>query len=324
MTAPHDVVVVGGGAAGLAAATWLGRYRRDTLLVDSGDYRAKHVERSHGYLARDPQDPMEFLATAREQLAQYPTVRRIGGEVTSLRRTAEGFVASFADGTAHAALRVVLATGVRDAFPALENFAEHYGASAFHCPACDGYDAQDRDVVAYGWDERLVGFATSLLDWARSVTVLTDGHRFAGDDACRTVLDRHGVPVVETVAVRMLGPRGDLRGVELADGCVVDASLLFFSVAHQPRAELAGQVGCVLDDEGHVEIDIDGRTSVPGVFAAGDVAPGLQLVQVAAAQGTAAGIAAARSLFGEAGSPRSPRPAPDAPAEVADTAAGTP
>lgn len=314
---PRDVVVIGGGPAGLAAATWLARYRRDVVVVDSGDYRARHVASSHGYLARDPQTPLEFLDTAREQLLRYRTVTFVRGSVVAARRADDGtFRLRLESGDELAAMRVVLATGVIDACPDLEGFDEHYGASAFHCPACDGHEAEDRDVVAYGWDERLVGFAASLLNWARSVTVLTSGRSFAGDDACRGVLSRHDIELVETPAVRLVGERGALEGVELEDGRVVPASLFFFSVAHSPRVALAEALGCAIDEDGYVAIDESGRTTVDGVFAAGDVVPGLQLVQVAAAQGTAAGVAAALSLQGEQGSPLSPAPAPDASGEV--------
>jgi thioredoxin reductase len=317
MTTVRDCVVIGGGPAGLAAATWLARYRRDVVVVDSRDYRAKDVERSHGYLARDPQRPVEFLQTAREQLLAYRTVSYLTTTVAAAERIDDGtFLVRLADGSELAALRLVLATGVVDACPDLEGFADHYGASAFHCPACDGHEAEDRDVVAYGWDERLVGFASSLLNWARSVTVLTSGRSFDGDNACRLVLGRHDIEVVETPAVRLLGPRGQLEGVELADGRIIPASLFFFSVDHQPRVELARGLGCRIDDDGYVQVDDAGRTSVAGVFAAGDVVPGLQLVQVAAAKGVAAGVGAALSLQGEAGSPLSPSPAADAPGEV--------
>jgi len=320
MTEPvHDVVVVGGGPAGLAAATWLGRYRRDTVVVDSGSYRAAQVQHSHGYLGRDPQDPMDLLETARTQLTAYSTVTVRRGRITEARRDGDRFVLTCDDESTLTALRLVLATGVADACPDIDGFDEHYGASAFHCPACDGFDAQGCDVVAYGWDERLVGFAASLLDWARSVTVLTSGRRFDGDDACLDVLRRHDIELVETPAVRMIGSRGQLEGVELADGRVVPASLFFFSVDHQPRTDLPQALGCRLDDDGYVEVDGEGRTSCPGVYAAGDITSGLQLVQIAAAKGVVAGVAAALSLHGESGSPLSPPPAPDAPGEVAAT-----
>jgi thioredoxin reductase len=314
----HDAVVVGGGPAGLAAATWLARFRRDVVVVDGGDYRAARVEHSHGYLGRDPQSPLDLIQTARAQLAGYRTATYMSDRVIAGRRDpADGsFHLECASGSTLQALRVVLATGVADTCPELAGFDEHYGASAFHCPACDGYDAEGRDVVAYGWDERLVGFATSLLNWARSVTVLTSGHRFAGDQACLDVLRRHDVEVIETPAKALVGRRGELRGIELEDGRCVPTSLFFFSVAHQPRTDLAEALGCGIDDDGYVVVDANGATTVEHVFAAGDLTPGLQLVQVAAAQGTAAGVAAALSLQGEPGSPLSPPPAPDAPGEV--------
>ena len=313
----HDAVVVGGSPAGLAAATWLARFRRDVVVVDGGDYRAAQVEHSHGYLGRDPQAPLDLIETARKQLSGYRTATYLADRVVEARREDDGsFRLECADGGTLRALRVVLATGVADTCPDLDGFAEHYGSSAFHCPACDGYDAEDRDVVAYGWDERLVGFATSLLNWARSVTVLTSGHRFAGDQACLDVLDRHGVDIVATPAVGLVGRRGDLRGVELADGRCIPTSLLFFSVAHRPRTEIGRSLGCAIGEEGYFVVDGNGQTTCEHVYAAGDVTPGLQLVQVAAASGTTAGVAAALSLQGEPGSPLSPPAAPDAPGEI--------
>jgi thioredoxin reductase len=209
--------------------------------------------------------------------------------------------------------RLVLATGVRDESPPVSGFHEHYGASVFHCSACDGYEARDRDVVALGWDEHLVGFAATLLNWARSVTVVTAGRTFRGDEACRRQLAELGIELIEDEAASLAGTRGDLRCVVLGSGRELPTSLVFFSVAHHPRTELAVSLGCELDDDGCVAIDDCGRTSVPGVFAAGDLVPGLQLVQVAAAQGAVAGVAAAQSFHGETGAPTSPEPAPDVP-----------
>ena len=311
MTEEVDAVVVGGGAAGLAAATWLARYRRSVLVVDGGDHRAAAVERSHGYLGRDPQAPMDLLERGREEVLAYPTAEVRSGSVSAVTRRPDGMLSVDVDGVPVLAHRVVLACGVVDALPAVDGIREHYGASAFHCPACDGYEARDRDVVALGWDARLVGFATTLLNWASSVTVVTNGLRFQGDEECRTVLAGNGVELLEQDAVELLGRRGDLTGVRLQSGRVVPASLLFFSVAHRPRTELAAALGCALDDDGYVVVDDAGRTSVEGVYAAGDLTPGLQLVQVAAASGTVAGVGCAQSFFGSEGAPTSPTPAPD-------------
>ena len=296
-----DAVVVGGGPSGLAAASWLARYRRSVVVLDSQVYRNATVELSHGYLGRDPQVPAELRAKGREEVLAYPTAQLRVAEASVVRQRADGLFEVGEDLLAH---RLVLAQGVQDTFPAVEGFFEHYGASVFHCPACDGYEARDRHVVALGWDPHLVGFAATLQNWARSVTVVTDGRPFDGDS-----LHDQGIEVLERDAVRLLGDRGDLRGLELDGGQVVPCSLVLFSVAHQPRVELAVQLGCDLDDEGYVAIDAQGQTSVEGVYAAGDLVPGLQLSLVAAASGVVAGVAAAQSLFGLPGAPASPRPA---------------
>ena len=302
-----DAVVVGGGPSGLAAASWLGRYRRSVVVLDSQEYRSAKVERSHGYLGRDPQKPLELLEKARGEVLAYPTVeirQRAAGAVV---RREDGLFEVDDDLLAH---RLVLACGVKDAFPAVEGFDEHYGASVFHCPSCDGYEARDRHVIALGWDRHLVGFAETLKNWAASVTVVTNGVRFQGDDECRAELAEHEIELLERGAVRFVGVRGNLTGLELDGGQLLTASMVLFSVAHQPRVDLALSLGCALDDDGYVAVDEKGLTSVDGVYAAGDLTPGLQLVSVAAASGVVAGVACAHSFFGEQGAPTSPEPAP--------------
>ena len=302
-----DVVVVGGGPAGLAAASWLGRYRRSVVVLDSQEYRSGQVERSHGYLGRDPQKPTELLERGREEVLAYPTVQIRQRRAQSLTRREDGLFEVDDDLLAH---RLVLACGVKDVFPDVEGFDEHYGASVFHCPSCDGYEARDRHVVALGWDPHLVGFAETLKNWATSVTVVTNGIRFQGDDSCRTELARHEIDLLERNAVRFLGSRGELKGVELDGGECLDASMVLFSVAHEPRVDLGTSLGCELDEEGYLAVNSKGLTSVPGVYAAGDCTPGLQLVSVAAASGVVAGVACAHSFFGQQGAPTSPDPAP--------------
>lgn len=184
-----------------------------------------------------------------------------------------------------------------DQFPDVENFFTHYGAGAFHCPACDGYEARGKDIVVLGWGEHVPGFVRGLFTWARSVALVTDGPDLEIGRAQMDRLASEGVKVLSGEAVQLVGERGDLRGVKLRSGDVVECQMAFFSIAHHPRNSLARELGCDLDDEGYVVTDKHGRTSVDGVFAAGDCSPGYHLVQVAAAQGAAAGIGCARSLM---------------------------
>lgn len=307
--------MVGGGPAGLSAATWLARHRRRVFVLDGGEYRNELVERTHGYLGRDDTDPKDLLDRARAELAAYPTAELGRGQATRATPTGEHFTIETDNGPLRTR-RVVLATGVVDLFPEADGFFDHYGASVFHCPTCDGYEARDRHVVVLGWSEAVAGYALTLLDWAADVTIVTDGSRFEGGDTRRAALDRHGVAVVEDDAVAFLGVRGDLRGVRLSRGDVLPCDIAFFSIGHRPRNDLAVQLGCKLVDEGCVIVDDECRTSVPGVYAAGDLTPGLQLVQVAAAKGAIAGVSCAISLRGEPAAPGAPEPGPDVDAEL--------
>jgi thioredoxin reductase len=310
------VVVLGGGPAGLSAATWAARYRRSVLVVDSKEYRNRWVERSHGYLGSDPSNPMDLLERARADLARYPEICFCEGKATAARREPDGRFVVTVDGAEYPGLRLILAMGVVDEFPEVDGFFDHYGTSVFHCTTCDGYEAQGRSVVILGWGEQVVSFAVGLLEWADRLTVVTEGHPLEGDERHRALLARHGIGLVEDDAVALVGERGALRGVRLAGGDQLDADLVFFSIAHRPRLELARQVGCEVDDDGCLIVDRDGLTAVPGCYAAGDITPGFQLAPVAVGKGAAAGVACAISLQGQEGSPSSPPPAPNPEAEL--------
>jgi len=313
----HDVIVVGGGPAGLAAATWLGRYRRSVLVLDGGPPRSWSTETTHGYLGSDAVSPAELLDQARTDLAAYPTTSRRESRATTAQAQAGGrFVVTTDGGAELVARRLVLATGVTDELPAVPGMTEHYGASAFHCPTCDGYEARDRRVVVLGWGAQVAGVALELLDWAREVTVVTAGRAFEGEEPHRQALERHGIEVVEEEATGLIGPRHDLQAVSLFDDRELACDLVFFSIAHHPQTDLAGALGCELTDEGCLKVDDCGRTSVDGVFGAGDVTPGIQLVQVAAAKGVVAGVTCALSLAGERRATDAPTPGPDAESEV--------
>lgn len=301
LSAEFDVAVVGGGPAGLAAATWLGRYRCSALVLDSGEYRNRWVENVHGYLGEDPANPDELRARVHKDLAQYPNVQVENLRVESISIDGDSFELQAGDRTLRAK-RVILATGTRDEFPEVEGFFEHYGSEVFHCPLCDGYEGRGKDVAVFGWDESVAGFAMRMLNWAASVTVVTHGCRLTEDRSLCDRLETKGIEVVDDDPVELLGSRGELRGVKLTNGRVLDCNLLFFSLPERPVNALAEQLGCRLDAKGHVEVDKDGLTSVKGVYAAGDLTPGEQLVQVAAAEGAIAAAACAESLvFGDGG-----------------------
>ncbi|HEV3497980.1 MAG TPA: NAD(P)/FAD-dependent oxidoreductase [Actinomycetes bacterium] len=310
------MLVVGGGPAGLSAATWAARYRRSVLVIDSGEYRNRWAAESHGYLGTDPGNPMDLLRQARADLDRYPEVAFCEGRATAVRRDDDGRFVVTVEGKDYAGLRLILAVGVADEFPEVGGFFDHYGKDVFHCASCDGYQAQGRRLVILGWGPQVVAFTVGLLDWADSLTIVTEGRPLEGDERHREVLARHGIGLVEDDAVELIGEPGALRGVRLAGGDTLDADMVFFSIAHRPRLELAEQLGCATDESDCLCVDRDGHTSVDGCYAAGDITPGFQLVPLAVGKGAAAGVAAAVSLQGEEGAPTSPPPAPDATSEL--------
>lgn len=315
----YDAIVIGGGPAGVTAAGWLGRYRRRTLLVDSGQYRNRWVEEIHGFYANDPTDPQRLRRQAHRDLEQYDQVEVTSGHVSDATRLEDGGFEITVDARPVRARRLVLATGVRDVFPDVAGFFEFYGSDVFHCPTCDGFDARGRCVAVFGWEAHVAGFAVELLDWADEIRIITNGRPLEIDDDQRRWLADHGIEVVDDEVVELLGTRGDLRGARLASGDRTHCTMGFFSIQHRPVTHLAKQLGCELDEEGHVRVSHEGKTSVAGVYAAGDLTGGMQLVGLAVGEGTQAGVSCAKSFHGEPPVQATPTPAPPAEDAVRNT-----
>ncbi len=312
----EDVVVIGGGPAGLAAALWLGRYRRRTLVIDAGEGRNRFANAAHGYLGHDGWNPEKIRDTARADVDRYDSVRRMDSNVQAISRENEGFRVVTDDGE-FVARRLMLANGVEDVTPDIPGFMELYGVHIFHCACCDGFESSDQDVLAIGWGEHAAGFALDLLEWGARVTLVTNGQEFEGNRACEVALHRHGIEVIEERVVDLSVEDGHMTEARLESGRTVPATRAFFSIKHEPRNQLAVSLGCKVDEMGYVEVGPHGETSVDHVYAAGDLTPGEQLVQTAAAQGAVAGIACAMSLRGSsAAAPDVPNPGPDPEAEL--------
>jgi thioredoxin reductase len=306
----EDVVVCGGGPAGLAAALWLGRYRRQVLVVDGGRQRNLASERSHGYLTRDGIEPDQLIAAAREDADAYPTVRFLQAHAEGASLSSSGFSVR-TESELVEAQRVILATGVTDEFPAIPGFERLYGRHIFHCSCCDGYESSGLEVLAIGWGEHVAGYALDLLEWGAKVRVVTNGNTFLGDEVCKVAMERHHIELIEETVEEFQIEDEAMTGVRLGSGRELSAQRAFFSIAHHPRNDLARELGCAIAELGYVEVGPHGETSVEGVYAAGDLTPGEQLVQVAAAEGAIAGIACAMSLRGIETPSAAPDPGPD-------------
>jgi len=218
MSIDTDVAIVGGGPAGLSAATWLARHRRSAVVVDSSEYRNRWVDSSHGYLGNDPTSPDELRAAAHRDLARYDSVRVVADRVTTVTADGDAFTVQLQQAGRMTFSRLILATGVADQFPSVSRFFDHYGRSVFHCPSCDGYETRGEPVVVIGWSPDIAGFAAGLLEWASSVTVVTDRRRFEGDSRHRRHLGDLGVAVLTDEVIAANGARYRRSGCATA-GC---------------------------------------------------------------------------------------------------------
>jgi thioredoxin reductase len=298
---PFDCVVVGGGAAGLSAALVLGRARRRTLLVDAGEQSNRPSPGNGGLLGHDGRPPAELYALGRRELAAYPSVTVLDGEVVRASGEQDAFALELADGTAVTARRIVLATGMAYRHRALDGAEERWGRSVFHCPFCHGWEHRDQPLCAL--DRVATGVLRGLLlrMWSDDVTLLTDGPaRLAPDERERLALA--GVAVDERPVAALRGPGEELDAVVFADGSERACGGLLVAVSLHQRSPLAAQLGVTLQAPGPVSADAiaaDAQcaTNVPGVLAAGDASSPMPAVAYAIATGHLAAAMTVQSLL---------------------------
>ncbi|WP_400193012.1 NAD(P)/FAD-dependent oxidoreductase [Hymenobacter sp. B81] len=297
----YDVVIVGGGAAGLSAALVLGRCRRRVLLCSSGAPRNAPAPAMHAFLSRDGTPPQELLRIGREQLQPYATVELREACVQAARRDpATGtFALDLDSGATVSARKVILATGVVDVLPPVPGMRELWGRGVLHCPYCHGFEVCEQPLAVYGRGKAVAGFALLLSRWSKDVVVCTDGPAGLTEHARRR-LRRHGIAVYEQKLTRLVGRRnGQINYLEFADGEKLPRYALFVHPDQQPRSDLADQLGCRRLTRGAVWVDKRTMTTVPGVYAAGDATPAAQQVLVAAAEGAQAAISLNEQLTRE-------------------------
>ena len=286
----RDVVVVGGGPAGLSCALVLGRARRDVTVCDAGRPRNRSAAAMHGYLTREGTSPLEFLAMGRAELARYPSVQLRRGLVIEATAIGGGFRVAMEDGHTMRCRKLVLATGIVDELPAVPGAEELYGRGLHHCPYCDGWELRDRALLVYGrGDADGAHFALALTRWSDDLTLCTDGPSGCTPDALRR-LRRAGIPVVEQ-RVRRFARAGDQIEALLDDGTALRCGGVFFNTTRRQPGDLLHQLGCEEAEPTGCRIDDpSGRCSVDGLYVIGDASRDALQVIVAAAEGARAAI----------------------------------
>jgi len=291
-----DVIIVGGGAAGLSAALMLGRCCRRVLICDSGQYRNAHARETHGFLTRDGITPGSFLEAARSDLQKYDTVAYKNMEVRDVDPSAEEFRVLFPDGTTEVCRKLLLATGVVDDLPELPNIQHYYGKSVHHCPYCDGWEWRGKPVAVYGKGKKGYGLALELTAWTRDLTLCSNGPSLLTAEE-RERLARNQIQVREDYIVDLEGADGQLNALVLANNERLQIGALFFNTGERQRSYLPAKLGCEFNEHGTVKTGDYEATTVPGLYVAGDASRGVQSLIVAASEGAQAAFAINTALL---------------------------
>lgn len=299
MTEVFDVVVIGGGPAGLSAALNLVRARQRVLLLDGNRPRNAATLFSHGFLTRDGVSPLELRKIGRDEVAgydgaevQFARVDRVSLHENGFRVEASGIRGS-ADRDV-VTRRVLVATGLTETLPAIGNMRAYYGTALHSCYECDGYEKVDEQLAIIGESDDLAERALLATVWSDDITVFTNGVGIVTDSDERMLAARN-IPVERREVAEFVGDRGVLSGLRLADGTVIPRSAGFVRpLWHAAHAYLDG-LQPLTDELGLLLTDPSGRTSVRGLYAAGDITPpGPEQLIVAAGAGAQVSAAIVR------------------------------
>ncbi len=293
---PYDAVVVGGAFAGLAAATYLARARRRVCVIDAGQPRNRFAHASHGFLGSDGSNPLTLLAKAREQVTAYPTVIAIEAEATAARVVDGGFAISLSSGEEIAARKAVLAFGLRDSLDPIPGLQERWGKSVVHCPYCHGFEFADRPLGVLFRTPMSAHQARLVAEWGPT-TLFLNGSDI--DPEIAETLARRGVALEPRRLQRLLGAGDALSAVEFEDGASRPVEALYVAPQSSLASPIAAQMGAAIDDGPlgpMIRTDADKMTTVPGLYAAGDIARAPHSVSWAVADGVTAGTATHRAL----------------------------
>ena len=296
----HDVVIIGGGPAGLSAALLLGRGRRSVVLLDTGEGRNAPSDASHSFFTRDGTPPAELRRIGQEQLRPYETVSvrperavAVSGEVGRFRVTLD-------KGDCLESRTMILATGVRDILPNIPGMDRYWGKGIFQCPFCDGWEHRDQPMALLVPPDMVLESVHLYRTWSANLTVLTNGV-WEPDRELSTRLADLGVPMITDSIEQIEGNGTHANRIIFSTGREQPIGVLWIRPHQQAHTGLAAGLGCELYDAGLitglVKVEGPGQTTIPGVFAGGDISSPMHQVSLAVASGTAAALGATRLLI---------------------------
>lgn len=293
-----DVIIVGGSFAGLSAAMALGRAIRKVLIIDAGKPCNAQTPHSHNFLTQDGKTPAEISALAKDQVLAYPTVSLEADLVNEISGENNNFTVLTERGNRYFARKILLATGVKDIMPSIPGFAECWGISVIHCPYCHGYEYRNQNTGILLNHEMAFEFVKLIDNWTQKLTLFTNGAAIF-DKSIFQKLKNPDFKIVEKEISELVHDSGYLKRIVFSDGNFQELDALYAKIPFTQHTDIPIKMNCAFDDMGYVKVDEFKRTSVDGVYAAGDITWAFRSVALATAAGTMAGASINKDLIEE-------------------------
>jgi thioredoxin reductase len=293
-----EVIIIGGSYAGLSAAMSLGRAVRQILVIDSGKPCNIQTPHSHNYLTRDGSTPSEIKQIAVEQVLSYPTVQLKTDKVAAVSGQHGKFEIITESGEQYTAKKILLATGIRDILPSIPGFSESWGISIIHCPYCHGYEYRGQDTGVMVNSELAFEFSRLISNWTSQLTVFTNGPAVF-DEEVRGKIESMDIKIVEKEIKAFDHKEGYLQKIVFTDGSDASPAAMYARLPFEQHSDIPKRLGCELTNAGYIKTDDFQRTSIPGVYAAGDNTTMMRSVSASSASGSKAGAFINHDLISE-------------------------
>lgn len=294
----YDVVIIGGSYAGLSAAMALGRAIRRVLIIDSGKPCNQQTPHSHNLITQDGATPAHITTVAREQVLAYPTVSFQMGTVATVTGVSGAFEVEVQSGETVRARKILFATGLQDLLPSIPGLAACWGISVIHCPYCHGYEYRNQPTGILVNGTESLHFGKLIRNWTNELTIFTNGAPTFDEDILHQ-LQSIPIPVVTKPVQEIVHTQGIISSLLFSDGSLHSLQALYARVPFTQHSPLLQALGCTFTKTGLVQVDDFRRTSVPGLYAAGDNSSPMRSVAGAIAAGTAAGAFINHDLISE-------------------------
>lgn len=284
-----DVVIIGGGPAGMSAALVAGRGKLNVLLIDEEKPRNAVTKESHAFLTRDGITPADFREKGRQDLLKYPSISIKNDRVISIVKLADdSFEMNTNSGGVVHTKNIVLATGLKETLPDVKDISNYYGTSIFSCPFCDGWEMKDRSLILILETNQAFHMTHLIKNWTNDLVVATNGQLFL-DEEQKERLTLNNIRFIEEKIVELEGANGELQSVNFESGEKLERSGGFCATVLDNTLPFIEQLGIEITDFGFISTDMMGHTNIPGIYAAGEITGPSQLI-VSASQGHMAGI----------------------------------